>query len=72
MFTVLEVVVAFVGLFLAFVVVRVPWFWSILECSLELVACSVVWLPSRCHGHFSFSKYLKPPEVFFELSFAKR
>jgi hypothetical protein len=26
----LEVVVAFVGLFLAFLVVRVPWFWSIL------------------------------------------
>jgi hypothetical protein len=34
----LEVVVAFVGLFLAFLVVRVPWFWSILECSPELVA----------------------------------
>jgi hypothetical protein len=25
---------------------------------------------SRCHGHFSFRKSLKPPEVFFELSFA--
>jgi hypothetical protein len=34
----LEVVVAFVGLFLAFLVVRVPWFWSVLECSPELVA----------------------------------
>jgi hypothetical protein len=34
----LEVVVAFVGLFLDFLVVRVPWFWSILECSPELVA----------------------------------
>jgi hypothetical protein len=34
----LEVTVAFVGLFLAFLVLRVPWFWSILECSPELVA----------------------------------
>jgi hypothetical protein len=34
----MEVVVAFVGLFLAFLVMRVPWFWSILECSPELVA----------------------------------
>jgi hypothetical protein len=34
----LEVIVAFVGLFLAFLVVRVSWFWSILECSPELVA----------------------------------
>jgi hypothetical protein len=33
----LEVVVAFIGLFLAFLVVRVSWFWSILECSPELV-----------------------------------
>jgi hypothetical protein len=32
----------------------------------------VVWLPSRCHGHFNFSKSLKPPEVFFEFSFAGR
>jgi hypothetical protein len=32
----------------------------------------VVWLPSRCHGHFSFSKSLKPPEVFFGFSFAGR
>jgi hypothetical protein len=34
----LEVVVAFVDLFLAFLAVRVPWFWSVLECSPELVA----------------------------------
>jgi hypothetical protein len=34
----LEVAVAFIGLFLAFLVVRVPWFWSVLECSPELVA----------------------------------
>jgi hypothetical protein len=34
----LEVTVAFVGLFVAFLVVGVPWFWSILECSPELVA----------------------------------
>jgi hypothetical protein len=34
----LEVAVAFVTLFLAFLVVRVPWFWSVLECSSELVA----------------------------------
>jgi hypothetical protein len=34
----LEVAVAFIGLLLAFLVVRVPWLWSILECSLELVA----------------------------------
>jgi hypothetical protein len=34
--------------------------------------CSAVWLLSRCHGHFSFSKSLKPPEVFFEFSFAGR
>jgi hypothetical protein len=34
----MEVVVAFVSLFPAFLVVRVPWFWSILECSPELVA----------------------------------
>jgi hypothetical protein len=34
----LEVAVAFVGLFLAFLVMRVPWLWSVLECSPELVA----------------------------------
>jgi hypothetical protein len=34
----LEVAVAFVGLFLAFLVVRVQWFWSVFECSSELVA----------------------------------
>jgi hypothetical protein len=34
----LEITVAFVGLFLAFLVVRVPWFWSVFECSPELVA----------------------------------
>jgi hypothetical protein len=34
----LEVAIALVGLFLAFLVVRVLWFWSVLECSLELVA----------------------------------
>jgi hypothetical protein len=34
----LEVAIAFVVLFLAFLVVRVSWFWSILECSPELVA----------------------------------
>jgi predicted Co/Zn/Cd cation transporter (cation efflux family) len=34
----LEVVVAFVGFFLAFLVLRVSWLWSVLECSPELVA----------------------------------
>jgi hypothetical protein len=34
----LEVAIAFVGLFLAFLVVRVLWFWGVLECSPELVA----------------------------------
>jgi hypothetical protein len=34
----LEVAVALVGLLLAFLVVRVSWLWSILECSPELVA----------------------------------
>jgi hypothetical protein len=34
----LEVVVSFVGFFLSFLVVRMPWFWSVLECSPELVA----------------------------------
>jgi hypothetical protein len=34
----LEVVVAFVGFFLALLVVGRPWVWSVLECSLELVA----------------------------------
>jgi hypothetical protein len=34
----LEVVVALASLLLAFLVVRVPWLWSILECSPELVA----------------------------------
>jgi hypothetical protein len=34
----LEVVVAFVGFFLAILVMRMPRFWSVLECSLELVA----------------------------------
>jgi hypothetical protein len=34
----LEVVVALVGLLLAFLVVRVLWLWSVLECSPELVA----------------------------------
>jgi hypothetical protein len=34
----LEVVVAFVNFFLAFLVVRRPWVWRVLECSPELVA----------------------------------
>jgi hypothetical protein len=34
----LEVVVAFVDFFLAFLVVRRPWVWRVLECSPELVA----------------------------------
>jgi predicted Co/Zn/Cd cation transporter (cation efflux family) len=34
----LEVAVAFVGFFLAFLVVRRPWVWRVLECSPELVA----------------------------------
>jgi hypothetical protein len=34
----MEVVVSFVGLLLAFLVMRMPWLWSILECSPELVA----------------------------------
>jgi hypothetical protein len=34
----LEVAIAFVGLFLAFLVVRRQWVWSVLECSPELVA----------------------------------
>jgi hypothetical protein len=36
MFTVLSG--SFVGLLLAFLVVRVPWLWGILECSSEWVA----------------------------------
>jgi hypothetical protein len=34
----LEVVVALIGFFLALLVVRRPWVWSILECSQELIA----------------------------------
>jgi predicted Co/Zn/Cd cation transporter (cation efflux family) len=34
----LEVAVAFVGFFLAFLVVRMPWVWSVLECSPKLLA----------------------------------
>jgi hypothetical protein len=34
----LEVTVALVGFFLALLVVRRPWVWSILECSPELIA----------------------------------
>jgi hypothetical protein len=34
----LEVVIAFVGFLLAFLVVRRPWVWGIFECSPELVA----------------------------------
>jgi predicted Co/Zn/Cd cation transporter (cation efflux family) len=34
----LEVVVAFVGFFLAFLVVRRSWVWRVLKCSPELVA----------------------------------
>jgi hypothetical protein len=34
----LEVVVAFIVFFLAFLVVRMPRVWSVLECSPELVA----------------------------------
>jgi predicted Co/Zn/Cd cation transporter (cation efflux family) len=34
----LEVAVAFVGFFLAFLVMRRPWVWRVLECSPELVA----------------------------------
>jgi hypothetical protein len=34
----LDVVVAFVGLFLAFLIVRVSWFWGVIECSPDLVA----------------------------------
>jgi hypothetical protein len=34
----LEVTVAFVGFFFAFLIVRMPWVWRVVECSLELVA----------------------------------
>jgi hypothetical protein len=34
----LEVIVALVSFFLALLVVRRPWVWSILECSPELIA----------------------------------
>jgi hypothetical protein len=34
----LEVAIAFAVLLLAFLVMRVPWLWSVLECSPELVA----------------------------------
>jgi hypothetical protein len=34
----LEVVIALISFFLALLVVRRPWVWSILECSPELVA----------------------------------
>jgi hypothetical protein len=34
----LEVVVAFVNFFLAFLVVRMPWVWSVLKCSPKLLA----------------------------------
>jgi hypothetical protein len=68
----LEVVVAFVSLFLALLVVRRPWVWRVLECSPELVALLGGVVAPRCHGNFSFSKSLKPPEVFFELYFEGR
>jgi hypothetical protein len=68
----LEVVVAFIGFLLAFLVVRRPWVWGVFEHSPELVALLSGVVLSRCHGHFSFNKSLKPPEVFFELSFAGR
>jgi hypothetical protein len=34
----LEVAIAFVGFFLAFLVVRMPWVWRVFDCSPELVA----------------------------------
>jgi hypothetical protein len=43
-----------------------------LECSPELVALLGVVVAVQMPQHFSFSKSLKLPEVFFELSFAGR
>jgi hypothetical protein len=67
----LEAVVVAV-LLLALFVVRVWWLWRILERVPELVALLggvvAVWVPR----HLSFSRSLKPPEFFFEFSFAGR
>jgi hypothetical protein len=67
-----EVVVAFVVLLLAFLVVRVRWLWSTLECSPELVALLSGVVAVQMPRALSFSKSLKSPEVFFEFSFARR
>jgi hypothetical protein len=64
----LEVAVAFVGFFLALLVVRRSWVWRILECSPQLVALLGGVVALQMPGHFSFSNSLKPLEVFFELS----
>jgi hypothetical protein len=49
---------------------RVPWLWSILECSPELVAMLGGVVAVQMPQTLLFSKSLKPPEVFFEFSFA--
>jgi hypothetical protein len=52
--------------------VRVPWLWSILECSPELVALLGGVVAVQTLWALLFSKSLKLPEVFFEFSFAGR
>jgi hypothetical protein len=68
----LEVAVVLVGFFLALLVVRRPWVWGILECSPELVALLSGVIALQMPRGLLFSKSLKPPEVFFELSFTGR
>jgi hypothetical protein len=68
----LEVVIASVVLLLAFLVMRVQWLWSTLECSPELVALLGGVVAVQMPRALLLQQVLKPPEVFFEFSFAGR
>jgi hypothetical protein len=49
---------------------RVPWLRGVLECSLELVALLGGVVAVQMPRALLFQQSLKPPEVFFEFSFA--
>jgi hypothetical protein len=51
---------------------RVRWLWSTLECSSELVALLGGVVDIQMPRALLFYKSLKPPDVFFEFSFAGR
>jgi hypothetical protein len=68
----LEVTVAFVGFFLAFLVVRRPWVWGVFECSPELIALLGGVVALRMPRTLLFQQVFEAAEGLFELSFAGR